>query len=292
MGLLIKKIDMNDYSGVQECIKRYAKDEETIRKAGLKKQDDADTVMKVLKDVGIRITNGAKAFLYKEYIYLTIWSCSFAVVLGATVDLLEMSVERAPTNFPYTAVSFLTGSFTSIASGYIGMRIAVFTNTRVTFHCCQSVHKGFVTAFRGGQVLGFVLVGLGILNIMILIMIFKATWYNGYIKEVVAAGRPISQCPGHNVTVAAGTATPSLYNTHWEEANANLKARYEWTYATAYFNWFTSTVNAARWNTAKKDQAGVCASDTGAHIPKADQVAQPDQKWFDKLHADPTFANA
>jgi len=65
------------------------------------------------------------------------------------------------------------------------MRIAVFTNTRVTFTCCTSVHKGFVTAFRGGQVLGFVLVGLGVLNIMIIILIFKAAWYNGFLKEIV-----------------------------------------------------------------------------------------------------------
>lgn len=131
---------MEDYKGVEACIEKYKKSDEIIKKAGLKKQADAKDVMKVLKEVGIRITNGAKAFLYKEYIYLTVWSCTFAVILGATVDLLEMSMKRAPTNFPYTAFSFLTGSLTSIAAGYIGMRIAVYTNTRVTFLCCSSVH--------------------------------------------------------------------------------------------------------------------------------------------------------
>lgn len=141
---------MDDYTGVEACIEHYKKSEETIRKAGLKPQEPAAVVMKTMKAVGIRITNGAKAFLYKEYIYLTIWSCSFAIVIGCTVDLLEMSMKRAPTNFPYTALSYLTGSMTSIAAGYIGMRIAVYTNTRVTFLCCTSVHKGFVTAFRGG----------------------------------------------------------------------------------------------------------------------------------------------
>lgn len=151
--------------------------------------------MDTLKLVGTKITEGAKAFLYKEYIYLTIWSCSFAIVLGSTVDLLEMQATRAPSNFPYTATSYLTGSMTSILAGYIGMRIAVYTNTRVTFTCCTSVHKGFITAFRGGQVLGFCLVGLAILNIMIIILLFKTCWYNGYLKEALAAGRPIDQCP-------------------------------------------------------------------------------------------------
>jgi inorganic pyrophosphatase len=106
-----------------------------------------------------------------------------------------MSMERAPTNFPYTATSYLTGSMTSILAGYIGMRIAVYTNTRVTYTCATSVHKGFICAFRGGQVLGFVLVGLAILNIMIIILIFKACWYNQYLNDALAAGRPIDQCP-------------------------------------------------------------------------------------------------
>jgi len=194
-GLLIKRINMDDYTTIEACIQRYAKDEETILKAGLAKQASASDVMGVMKDVGIKITEGAKAFLYKEYIWLTIWSCSFAIVLGSTVDLLEMNMKRAPTNFPYTATSYLTGSMTSILAGYVGMRIAVYTNTRVTFTCCSDVHKGFITAFRGGQVLGFVLVGLAILNIMIIILLFKACWYNEYLKEVLAAVRPIDNCP-------------------------------------------------------------------------------------------------
>jgi len=163
--------------------------------------------MDTLKLVGTKITDGAKAFLYKEYIYLTIWSCSFAIVLGSTVDLLEMNMHRAPSNFPYTATSYLTGSMTSILAGYIGMRIAVYTNTRVTFTCCSSVHKGFITAFRGGQVLGFCLVGLAILNIMIIILLFKACWYNFYLDEALAAGRPIDHCPNtSNAGVEAAQA--------------------------------------------------------------------------------------
>jgi hypothetical protein len=180
--------------------------------------------MDTLALVGTKITEGAKAFLYKEYIWLTIWSCSFAIVLGSTVDLLEMNMHRAPTNFPYTATSYLTGSMTSIIAGYVGMRIAVYTNTRVTFTCCSSVHRGFITAFRGGQVLGFVLVGLAILNIMIIILLFKACWYNEYLKQAVAAGKPINRCPeGDAVHVAAAQnnlwrAFEELTHTQWARA--------------------------------------------------------------------------
>jgi len=92
-----------------------------------------------------------------------------------------------PTNFPYTATAYLVGSGTSIIAGYIGMRIAVYTNTRVTFLCSTNVHQGFITAFRGGQVLGFCLVGLALLILTLVILIFRATWYNGQLEGLIAA---------------------------------------------------------------------------------------------------------
>ena len=76
----------------------------------------------------------------QEYLYLGIFSAIFAFVIGATVDAQEMDDEYnkgSATNFPYTATAYLIGSGTSILAGYIGMRIAVYTNTRTTFMCCK-----------------------------------------------------------------------------------------------------------------------------------------------------------
>jgi len=95
--------------------------------------------------------------------------------MGATVH---------PTNFPYTATAFLIGSGTSILAGYIGMRIAVYTNTRTTYNCCIDEHTGFMTAFRGGQVLGFCLVGLALLILHLIIVVFKATWFDDALKAL------------------------------------------------------------------------------------------------------------
>jgi inorganic pyrophosphatase len=50
----------------------------------------------------------------------------------------------------YTTAAFLVGGVTSIISGYIGMKIAVHTNVRVTKECAESISKGFVVAYRGG----------------------------------------------------------------------------------------------------------------------------------------------
>lgn len=76
----------------------------------------------------------------------------------------------------YTTVAFIIGGATSIASGYIGMRIATYTNGRTTKECATNIHNGFVVAYRGGQVLGFVLVGLALLVLQILIIIYKALY--------------------------------------------------------------------------------------------------------------------
>lgn len=96
-----------------------------------------------------------------------------------------MTTEENPTNFPYTALAFLVGCGTSILAGFIGMRIAVYTNTRTTFQCCKDINDGFVTAFRGGQVLGFMLVGLALLILDLLIIIFQAGWFNSQLDEVI-----------------------------------------------------------------------------------------------------------
>lgn len=56
------------------------------------------------------------------------------------------------------------------------MRIAVYTNVRTTKECAENIHKGFVVAYRGGQVLGFVLVGLALLVLQLLIIVFRSTY--------------------------------------------------------------------------------------------------------------------
>ena len=114
--------------------------------------------------------------------YLGLFSAAFSIVLGITVDGQEMAAEKGA-NAPYTAIAFLTGCATSIAAGYIGMKIAVLTNSRTTFGCCESVNKGFLHAFRGGQVLGFVLVGLALLVLEIIIITFKAGFYDKHAES-------------------------------------------------------------------------------------------------------------
>jgi inorganic pyrophosphatase len=72
-------------------------------------------------------------------------------------------------------LSFILGACTSIASGYIGMRVAVYSNVRTTIN---AQHSGFTrcfnTAFRAGSVMGFALTGLGILVLYLTLLQFSS----------------------------------------------------------------------------------------------------------------------
>lgn len=76
----------------------------------------------------------------------------------------------------YTTIAFLIGGFTSIIAGFIGMKIAVYTNVRTTYLCAQDIHLGFVVAYRGGQVLGFILVGLALIILCFIIMAYRVIY--------------------------------------------------------------------------------------------------------------------
>lgn len=149
------------------------------------------------------LSQGAISFLNQEYLYLALFAAVFAIILGVTVDAYEMTrggddANKATpsTNFPYTAIAFLVGAGTSILAGYIGMRIAVFTNSRTTFMCCagekfqyggrevKDLAPGFFAAFRGGQVLGFVLVGLALLILEVIIATFRAAWFDSALESL------------------------------------------------------------------------------------------------------------
>jgi inorganic pyrophosphatase len=68
----------------------------------------------------------------------------FSVLLYFTVEPTEHKWAG------YTTIAFIIGGFTSIISGYIGMRIAVYTNVRTTKESAEDIQNGFVVAYRGG----------------------------------------------------------------------------------------------------------------------------------------------
>jgi len=128
-----------------------------------------------MNEIAVLIQDGSTTFLKKEYAYTAFFMVIFAIIINLTV-------EKQVGQF-YTTGPFLIGAATSMLSGYIGMQIAVRANVRTAKEACGGLHGAFVVAFRGGVVLGFVLVGLALLNLVLLVI-----WYRGLFTRYGAHG--------------------------------------------------------------------------------------------------------
>lgn len=76
-------------------------------------------------------------------------------------------------NAIFSSLSFLLGALTSLISGFLGMKIATFANARTTLEAREGVGKAFITAFRSGPVMGFLLAANGLVVLNIAINVFK-----------------------------------------------------------------------------------------------------------------------
>jgi H(+)-translocating pyrophosphatase len=142
-----------------EVIPEHLKDDEAFKKSSW-----------TMNETSRYIQEGARTFLFSEYIYLGIFTIVFAIIL-MFIDNFKF----------YTVISFILGSITSLLSGYIGMYVATKTNVRVTYEAAtnrlneeKALSSAFNCAFRGGCVMGFVLVSLGLLVLTFVIIIIKA----------------------------------------------------------------------------------------------------------------------
>jgi len=127
-------------------------------------------VLSKMEHISGLIQNGADTFLKTEFSAIAVFMVAFSIVIAAVV-------EKEAGTF-YVTFAFLLGGITSLAAGYIGMWISVRANVRTTKMANDSLEKGFVIAFQAGSVLGFVLVGLGLLNLVVLIIVYKALFLN------------------------------------------------------------------------------------------------------------------
>ena len=126
-----------------------------------KKPEGTDT----MKTIGGKIRKGAMAYLKRQYKTVGVF---FAVMF---IILLVLSFAGFLT--PYVPFAFLTGGFFSGLSGFIGMKIATYANTRTANGAQQGLNKGLKIAFASGSVMGLTVVGLGLLDISVWFMLLK-----------------------------------------------------------------------------------------------------------------------
>ncbi len=112
-----------------------------------------------MQKIATAIREGANAYLRHQY--ATVLKV-FAVVF---VILLAMAFLGDDMLSHYTPFAFLTGGLFSMLAGLIGMKIATKSNARTAWAASESLNRGLRVAFSSGAVMGFTVVGLGMLDI-------------------------------------------------------------------------------------------------------------------------------
>ena len=106
-----------------------------------------------MQEISAAVREGALAYLKRQYKVIAIFMIVLAAVLGVAIG-------------PYTALAFLVGAVLSALAGFIGMSIATRANARTTQAASESLNAGLRVAFSSGSVMGFTVVGLGLLGLL------------------------------------------------------------------------------------------------------------------------------
>ena len=118
-----------------------------------KQPEGTDQMAKI--SASIRL--GADAYLKREYTSVVKFFLLVFVVLLALSVAGFMDI--------FIPISFLTGGFFSGLAGFFGMKIATAANARTAWAAKKSLNDGLRLAFSAGSVMGFVVVGLGLLDV-------------------------------------------------------------------------------------------------------------------------------
>ncbi len=119
-----------------------------------------------MANISSKIRKGAMAYLKRQYKTVTIFFAVMVVILSvmASQDMLTWFVPFA----------FLSGGIFSGLSGFVGMKIATYANSRTANGAKEGLNKGLKIAFSSGTVMGLTVVGLGLLDISVWFLILRS----------------------------------------------------------------------------------------------------------------------
>ncbi len=110
---------------------------------------------KRMVEIGGYIREGSQAFLRRQYL-----------TVGVFVLVVSLLFLVSPRFGPTASLAYLCGSLSSMAAGYFGMQMAVRANTRTAHSALSGLEEALKVAFRGGLVMGMLVVGLGMFALL------------------------------------------------------------------------------------------------------------------------------
>ncbi|MBP0980786.1 MAG: sodium/proton-translocating pyrophosphatase, partial [Oscillospiraceae bacterium] len=129
-----------------------------------------------MQKISAAIRSGANAYLKRQYTGVAKFFAVVFVVMMVLSFMGQMEI--------WVPIAFVTGGFFSALSGYVGMKIATLANARTANAASDSLNHGLKVAFSAGSVMGFTVVGLGLLDMSL--------WFY-FLKYVVYAGLPAAE---------------------------------------------------------------------------------------------------
>ena len=132
----------------------------------VEKQDSGNARMREISDA---IRTGARAFLKREYTTLFTFVAVISVLL--LIFLPSPIWTGTPLNNVALMLAYLFGSSFSALAGYLGLNIATKANAKVANAAQGGLNKAFPIGFRGGAVMGFSVVGIGLLGISVVYLL-------------------------------------------------------------------------------------------------------------------------
>jgi len=136
-----------------------------------------DTGTDAMRSIAAAIQEGASAFLYREYLYISVFVTIVTITLAVLVDADAFdkfpSASGELTALPRTAIAYIIGAIASASAGYIGMMIAVRANVRTAASAREGLNPALRVAFSSGAVMGVTATGLSLICLTVLYLVFE-----------------------------------------------------------------------------------------------------------------------
>jgi K(+)-stimulated pyrophosphate-energized sodium pump len=126
-----------------------------------------------MQKVAGAIYKAAVAFINRQYRTIALLAVGGMVVIGLVIYFFESAPGVSATELAIkTAIAFIVGAACSMASGIIGMFVAVKSNLRTAAAAQHSIGDALRIALRGGAVSGILVVGLSLIGVFVMFIAY------------------------------------------------------------------------------------------------------------------------
>ena len=122
-----------------------------------------------IQEVSVLIKEGANTFMRREYKVLAKFAAVAAVII---LVLLPSPIwQGSPVDNIAMALAYIAGTALSAVAGKIGILVATLSNARTAEGAQKGIKPAFLIGFRGGAVMGLLVVGCSLLGVAAVLMI-------------------------------------------------------------------------------------------------------------------------